>query len=191
MRARSGTAGSLRPRAGRGRASLAHQGAVPKDGFCKICNHPEAHRFVKGAREGGKKGTGWNATEAIEAGEAYGLKFTRLTWYNHVAHLSSAEERIATAAKSASRAGLVPVKTTNAQFLEHIRDIGMARAMQDPDSVSLDQALKAAQILETKKEKGQDSLAILVSFTIGAPPPVVVEGQLPDGIIEGEAREID
>lgn len=157
---------------------------MPKDGYCKICEHPEAHRFIKGAKEGGKSGKGWNSSEAIEAGEAYGLKFTRLTWYNHVAHLGSAEERVLEASRKAGRSSLVPHKSTNPQFLETIRDIGMARALADPDSVTIDQALKAAAILENKKEKGQDSLAILVQFTVGAPPPVVIEGaarEVPEG----------
>lgn len=164
---------------------------MAKDGYCKICAHPEAWRFIEGAKKGGKSGKGWNSSEAIEAGEKYGLKFTRLTWYNHVAHLDSAEERVAKAAQAAGRAGRVPVKTTNPQFLETIRDLGMARALADPDSVSIDQALKAAQILEAKKEKGQDSLAILVQFTVGAPPPVVIHGQpQPELITEGVVREL-
>lgn len=159
---------------------------MPSDSFCKICAHPEAPRFIKGAREGGKSGKGWNSAEAIEAGAVFGLKFTRQTWYAHVAHLDTAENRVIAAATKAARANLVPTRTTNMQFLETIRDMGMARALADPDSISIDQALKATQILEAKKEKGQDSLAILVQFVVGAPPPVQIEGP----VYEGVAREI-
>lgn len=149
---------------------------MPSLSTCKICVHPEAPRFIKGAREGGKSGKGWNAAEAAEAAKVFGFTFTRQTWYAHVGHLDNAEERVLTAAKKAGRAGLVPVKSTNPQFLEAIRDIAMAKALADPDSVSIDQGLKAAAILENKKDRGQDSLAILVQFTVGAPPPVYVEG---------------
>lgn len=165
---------------------------MPGLSTCKICSHPEAHRFIKGAKEGGKKGTGWNAAEANEAAKVFNFKFTRQTWYAHVAHLGSAEERVVEAARRASRPDLVPTRTTNATFLETIRDIAMTRALADPESVTVDQALKAVAILEGKKEKGQDSLAILVAVTIGDAPVYRVHsaaGTPPPDAVEGEYRE--
>jgi len=153
---------------------------MPQYSSCKICSHQEAHRFIRGAREGGKSGKGWNSAEAIEAAAVYGLSLTRQTWYSHVKHLDTAENRVIEAGRRAGRASLVPLRTTNPQFLEAIRDIAMAKAMAEPDLVSIDQGLKAVAILEGKKEKGSDSLAILVSFTIGAPPPIQVEGTARD-----------
>ena len=153
---------------------------MPSLSACKICSHVEAPRFIKGAREGGKSGTGWNSKEAQEAAAVFGLKFERQTWYAHVKHLGTAEQRAIEAGRRAGRDSLVPLRTTNPQFLEAIRDIAMAKAMAEPDLVSIDQGLKAVAILEGKKEKGSDSLAILVSFTIGAPPPIQVEGTARD-----------
>lgn len=148
-----------------------------KSGFCKICAHPDAHVFIRGAREGGKKGTGWNAAEANEAAKAYGFSFNRQTWYTHVEHAKTGEMRLTQAAQQVREQGLIPVKTNNKGFLESIRDIGMAKALANPESVSIDQALKAVQIMEAKKDKGNDTLNILVQFVTNQPPAIVIEGE--------------
>lgn len=150
---------------------------MPKVLSCKICDSPNAPTYLKGFKSGGKNGKGWNASESQEAAAVYGESWDRQTVYKHLKHLETVEQSVIHQAKSAQRAGLIPYKTTNSGFLEKIRDIGMARAMQNPDDITIDQALKAAQILETKKDKGQDSLAILVQFSIGSPPPIIIEGQ--------------
>jgi hypothetical protein len=156
-----------------------------KPGFCKICAHPEAHRFILGAREGGKSGKGWNSSEAMEAGKAYGITFSRQTWYQHLEHAQTGEMRVIQAAQKVRESSALTIsdikKTSNLDVLEAIRDLGMARALQSPDEVTVDQALKAVQIMESRKDKGGDTLNILVQFTTGQPPPLV---------IEGEAREV-
>jgi hypothetical protein len=147
-----------------------------KTGYCKICAHPDAHVFIRGAREGGKKGSGWNAAEAQEAGQAYGLTFNRQTWYTHVEHAKTGEMRLSQAAEKVKAQGLIPVRTTSQGFLESLRDIGMAKALANPENVTIEQALKAVQILESKKDKGSDTLNVLVQFVTNQPPPVVIEG---------------
>lgn len=148
-----------------------------KTGYCKICASPDAPVFIRGAREGGKKGTGWNAAEAQEAGRLYGLSFNRQTWYAHLEHAKTGEQRLVQAAEKVLESGLVPVKTSNKGFLEAVRDLGMAKALANPESVSIDQALKAVQIMESKKDKGGDTLAILVQFVTNQPPAIVIDGE--------------
>jgi hypothetical protein len=149
-------------------------------GFCKICAHPDAHVFIRGAREGGKTGKGWNSKEAQEAGRVYGLTFSRQTWYAHLDHAKTGEQRLITAAQKVREDGALTVqgikKSSNTELLEAIRDIGSQRAINNPEEVTLDHALKAVQIMENRKDKSSDSLNILVQFVTGQPPAVVVEG---------------
>lgn len=152
-----------------------------KAGYCKLCASPDAHVFIRGATEGGKKGSGWNAAEAIEAGKAYGLVFDRHTWYSHLKHAKDGRKALVQAAEGTRQ--LTIARTTNQEFLETVRDIGMARALANPETISPSDALKAVQIMEGKKEKGGDALAILVSFVTNAPPAVQ--------IIEGTARDVE
>lgn len=138
----------------------------------------EAPRFIKGAREGGKSGKGWNATEAQEAATAFGFTFARQTWYAHVKHAQSSDKRVIQAAElvRSGEKGLTITKRSNTDVLEAIRDIGAQRALDNPDNVSLDHSLKAIQILEGRKDRGSDALNILVQFTVGQPPAVIIEG---------------
>lgn len=154
-----------------------------KPGYCKICAHPEAARFIKGAREGGRSGKGWNAAEAQVHGETYGLEFNRQTWYAHQKHSQTTEMRViqtARAVQEAGGGGLTIKRSSNLELLEAIRDIGTAKALRSPDEVTIDHALKAVQIMEGKKDKGSDSLNILVSFVTGNAPAVIVEGTARD-----------
>lgn len=149
--------------------------AVGNEGHCKICAHVEAPRFIRGAREGGKSGEGWNATEAMEAGAAFGLKFSRQTWYEHQKHVRAGETAVVPVKSAALTASDIK-RTSNEDFLGTIRDIGMQKALANPESVTVDQALKAVQIMEGKKERPNDGLNILVQFVTGQPPAVVIEG---------------
>lgn len=152
-----------------------------KPGYCKICAHPMAHKFIQGAREGGKSGKGWNAAEAQEAGKVYGLSFNRQTWYAHLEHARTAEARVIQAAEMVRKEGALTLRDierhNNTDVLEAIRDLGMKKALDDPEQVTLDHALKSIQILEQRKDKGGDALNVLVQFVVGQPPAVVIEGQ--------------
>lgn len=159
-----------------------------RSGFCSICASPNAIEYVAGARKG------WNAKQFNEAAEANGESWNRQTWYSHLRHAKSGEQHLIQAAEKVRRQGALTVgdikKSSNAQLLEAIRDIGMAKALANPDDVTIDQALKAVQIMEGRKEKGSDALNILIAFTTGAQlPTVIVERSQPE-IIEGTAEEI-
>lgn len=155
-------------------------------GFCKICAHPEAPRFVKGARDG------WNAKQAQTVGEMVGLTFNRQTWYTHLEHAKTGEQMVIQAAEQVRKSGALTVagirKNSNTDVLGAIRDLGMKRALEHPEDVGIDHALKAVQILEARKDRGSDQLNILVQFVTGNAPTVVVER--PTEVIEGTAVEI-
>lgn len=148
-----------------------------KAGYCTLCASPAAEVFIKGARDG------WNAKKAQTVGENYGLQFTRQLWYKHAAHAKGGELMVIQAAKAVQAAGAASIKkTSNKDFLEAVRDLGMQRALNNPDEVTVRDAIDAVKVLEARKDKRSDQLNILVQFTVGAPPPVQV--------IEGEAVEV-
>lgn len=153
-------------------------------GYCSICAHPEAPRFILGAREGGKSGKGWNAKEAQEEAAKYGLSFSRPTWYAHQKHARTGEMALIQAAEMVRQSGALSVedirKSSNTEVLEAFRDLGLANALASPGRVGPKEALKAIQILEQRKDRGSDSLNILVQFITGAPPAVVIEGEARD-----------
>ena len=143
-----------------------------KRGHCSICASPLADSINAMIRDGK------NATQIRDFVTAAGQEpWSRPTIYNHRTHALTPEKQLVKAA----RQDLQIRQGSNTEFLETVRDIGLAKAVADPESITVDQALKATSILEGRKEKN-DSLAILVAFVTGNKPAGVV--------IEGEAREI-
>lgn len=146
-------------------------------GFCKLCDRPEGNKYVQGAREG------WNFKQASEVAATYGFSFARNTWFNHKRHAMTAEQRVMQAADKIPDRALTVRKTSNQDFLEAVRDIGMRNAQAFPGEVTLDHALKAVQIMEAKKEKPSDAMSIVVAFITNNTPAY--------DVIDGEAREVE
>lgn len=143
-----------------------------KRGHCAICSSPLAESINQMIRDG--KNTTDIRAFVTAAGQT---PWSRPTIYNHKDHALTPEKALV----KAVRQDLQIRKGSNQEFLEVVRDIGLARAEADPESITIDQALKATQILEGRKDK-TDSLAILVAFVTGNRPA--------DVVIEGEAREV-
>lgn len=143
-----------------------------KKGHCSICASPLAESINQMIRDG--KTTTDIRAFVTAAGQT---PWSRPTIYNHKDHALTPEKALV----KAVRQELEIKKSSNTEFLEAVRDIGFSKAVSDPESISIDQALKATQILEGRKEK-TDNLAILVAFVTGNRPAGVV--------IEGEAREV-
>jgi len=67
--------------------------------------------------------------------------------------------------------------TTN-DFLQTLVEIGATRAAEAPESVSLDQSIRAAQIIEGRKDKQVDALVTIARMLMGqAPRPEIIEGE--------------
>lgn len=148
-----------------------------KTGFCKLCAWEHAPELDRGVRQG------WNAAQAQEWAKKYGYTFNRQTYYAHKPHALTPEQRIVQAAEQKKKAVQIR-RSSNQTFLEAVRDIGFTKAIEDPDSITIDQALKAASLLEQKERKGGDVINLLVSVSTGTYNPASVE-------IIGEAREVD
>jgi hypothetical protein len=154
-----------------------------KVGYCKLCAWEHALELNRKIRDGTIK----NAAQAQEFALRYGLTFNRQTFYNHKPHALGTEGAVVQAASQAMKK-LQVKNSSNDEFLGAIRNIGMARAIQNPEDVSIDHALKAASILEARKDKAGDQINLLVAIVTGNAPAVQITPG--DTTIEGEAREI-
>lgn len=149
-----------------------------KTGYCKLCAWSHAPELDRGVRQG------WNAAQAQEWAKRYGFTFNRQTYYAHKPHALSPEQRVIQAAEKKMRQTAVIRKGSNQTFLEAVRDIGFTKAIEDPDSITIDHALKAASLLEQREKKGGDVINLLVSVSTGSYNPAAVE-------VIGEAVEVN
>lgn len=123
---------------------------------------------------------GQNAGQITRYAEAKGLRLHRETIYSHRDHVTAGQDKLV---NWRERAPVVIKQTTNQQFLEAVRDIGMSKAMADPDLVSVDHALKAVAQMENKRDRGDSITLILAQIITGHRPA--------DLVIEGEAQEVE
>lgn len=153
---------------------------VGKPGYCKICDS-QAATFLNAKVAADPKG--FNAAKAQEfvAGLGIGLTFNRQTWYEHVKHIT---HPLITHAKAAQESPVIQPKT-NQGVLEMIRDIGMKRAIDHPDEVTVDHAIKAAGALEARK-LGSDNVIILLAKFMAQQKPEELTGET----IQGKWREL-
>ena len=145
-----------------------------RTGFCKVCSSPLArdiNRLLK---------NGQNAGQITRYAEAKGLKLHRETIYSHRDHVTAGQDKLV---NWRAKAPVVIRKTTNQQFLETVRDIGMSKAMSDPDLVDVNHALKAVALMEAKRDRGDSITLILAQIVTGHRPA--------DLVIEGTAEEIE
>lgn len=145
-----------------------------KPGYCMIC----AWAGVKVLNVLLNNGSTIPAALAYARGQGFGC--SRRTMASHKPHALTPENAVIQLAEQGRRA-LTIRKSSTVGFLEALRDIGYSRAIDEPDRVSLDHALKAASILEGRKDRQGDQINILVALTVGRRPSIV---------IEGEAREV-
>ncbi len=69
-------------------------------------------------------------------------------------------------------------RVTSREFLQALVDEGARKVEEEPESVSIDQAIRAAQIIETSKEKQVDALVTIARMLMGqAPQPELIEGE--------------
>lgn len=148
---------------------------MPSAGYCKICASPYATPINKLLADGK------NSTEIATQMEPFGFDFTRKTLSIHKKHITSPKQTLVE--RAAANPVIVP--KSNRAVLEAIRDLGMANALQYPEQVTVDHALKAAGELQRAETKGETVQVILAK--------VVMQQLAPDvtGYIEGEYTELE
>lgn len=139
-----------------------------KTGYCSVCKRDDIKRFNK----------------AIEDGWSYqSVKDTFLnppakaTFFKHKEHVTSP---LLTQAEAA-RLNPVIKPRTNKEVLEAIRDIGLQNAVEHPEKITANHAIRAAAIL-SEKEKTQNVQIVLAELVQGPTPHLLIE----EGVLDGE-----
>lgn len=140
---------------------------MPGNGYCKICHSPYAPAVNKLLVDGK------NSTAIMTAVEPLGLTFTRKTLGAHKQHIT---HPLITAAEAAQRRPKIMPKSNQA-VLEAIRDIGAARAITNPEEVTVDHAIKAATALQAKESRG-DNILVIMAKAVMQDVPEDVQGYL-------------
>ena len=133
-----------------------------KPGYCKLCSSPYMDAINKLIAQGKNEGETKRTIQAIDPD----FTWNRQTFYAHKDHITSP---LVTHAEAARKNPVVVPKTTKG-VLEAIRDIGMQRAVDHPEEVTVDHALRAATELNRTQKSGegwQIVLAKLVSSSAG------------------------
>lgn len=138
---------------------------MSKTGYCSICRQPK----VKVVNEVIAAGGSWTA--ALERANDAGFNFSKATFFKHKAH---AESPLITDAEKARSRPIVP--KNNRAVLEAIRDLGMQKALENPESVTVNQALRAASIL-AEKESRQDHILVVLAKKLQQGGSDVIEGE--------------
>lgn len=150
--------------------SLVTTQAPGSPGYCKICASSLLPAINKKLREG------VSAPEIVEWAAEFNETFVRQTLYRHKEHITDPKTTLVDRA----RKNPVIKRASNEEFLDAVRDAGFAKVLNDPDSVTVGQALKAAQI-SMQAKKNTDSIQLVL---VG-----VMTGKA-DDVIEGEWKEV-
>lgn len=152
-----------------------------KVGFCKICAHPGA-QFINAAIVRAANTKPMNAAEMLDYMKMLDPEFKadRHTFYKHQKeHLTSP---LVTAVQKTKDSGERILPKSNAEALEMVRDLGMKTAIENPETIGVDHALRAISEME-KKKGGVENLWVMLSR--------VQSGENPQLVIQGEYKEIE
>lgn len=96
------------------------------------------------------------------------------TLRNHRKHITDPKT---TLVEQARKNPVIKRHTTN-DFLQALVDIAATKAINDPESISIDQGIRAAQVIEGRKDKQVDALVKIARMLMGqAPRPEIIEGE--------------
>ena len=144
-------------------------------GFCKLCDSPHAGAINSMIAAGKPE----PQIKKVIQEFAPDFTWSKPTFYAHKGHIT---HPLVTAKKNAENHPVI-VPQTNRGALEMIRDLGMRRAAENPELVSVDHSLKALSILEGAKKPVADILVLLAK--------VMVQGSSDADVIEGSYEEVE
>jgi hypothetical protein len=107
---------------------------------------------------------------------------SRGTIYTHRRHVMSPQDRVVQATQRRDMVhGKQPQRVEESEFLDAVISLGHTNALADPSAITVDQALKATQIKQSAKAKGDAHQTLVAIFT---------GNYTPETVIEGEAKEV-
>lgn len=113
----------------------------------------------------------------------------RKTFYAHKDHSANGKDRLVSQVAAQRAKGVMPAKASAEDFLDAVVALGLQRAIDDPESITIDQALKAATAqMSAKAARGGAQVTLNIALT--TPLETTPRLLLGDGTIEGDVTEI-
>lgn len=142
-------------------------------GYCSVCQRGDIKKYDKAIADG------WSYNTIREL---FPNPPAKATHAKHKAHTKV----VATKPVEATPLDLRP--RSNKEVLEAIRDLGLRNALENPESITVNQAIRAASVL-AEKDKGQENITIIMAKLLQGPTPVLeldntIEGEWSDGPTE-------
>ena len=146
-----------------------------RQGYCKLCSFDEP--TVQDAFD--KRVQDYSPKQLNEWLKTKGIKpVNRQTVYSHREHVKAPEDRLVQAKQRRDMVhGKQPRRTSESEFLDAVIALGHENALLDPEAVTVDQALKATQIKQAAKAKGDAQQLVVAIFSGNYSPEMVIEGE--------------
>jgi hypothetical protein len=154
---------------------------VPAPGYCRFCDSKNwATADLQESADKRVNEWGYRRFNKWLVEEVGMESCSNKTFYAHREHIMHPQDRIVSAVEKRQReGGLQPAQTTHEEFLQSLVSIGAMKIAEDPEAVTVDQALKAAKIQSDNQKKGQGNNVLIQLFTGGGgEEPTIIEGEV-------------
>lgn len=145
-------------------------------GYCKVCAHDGAqflNAAIVRAENDGKPMTAKQMLEYMRVLDP-DFNYDRHGFYKHKSdHLTSP---LVTAVEKTRRESPKILPKSNSEALEMVRDLGMQSAIDNPESIGVDHALRAISEME-KKSNGPEQFWVMLSRVQGGERPEIIVGE--------------
>lgn len=157
-----------------------------KPGYCKLCDFEEG---VIQNQMDDRTRQGWTPKQLNVwlQRQIEGWKVVSdITVYKHRKHVQRPEDKLVTAVRrTQQRALTVAPKSSPDEFLNAVVSAGMTKVIENPEDVTLDHALRAAQVLKTAKSDQRGGLNVLIGIFTNQS-----NFQLPDQMIDADYVDV-
>lgn len=160
-----------------------NQAGYGKQGYCKLCSIADPDLWQQYQQRVKAK---WSPTKLNDWARATGhpsLVVAKDTLYSHRKHLEHPQDRMVSAVQKTQQAVVeAGPQSSPTEFLEALVSVGHKRVMENPEEVSIDHALRAAQQLSSQRS-ASSGMSMLIAAITGA-------GQMKNvTIIDGDSEE--
>ena len=145
-----------------------------KPGYCKLCDLEDGS--IQNQLDD-KTRLGWSPKQLDTWLRRQIEGFTGIgeaTVYKHRKHVEHPQDKLVTAVRRAEqRAVTVPPKSSPDDFLNALVSIGMQKAVENPEDVTIDHALRAASIQKQAKAAPNAGINVLIALMTNNSAPVL------------------
>ena len=139
-----------------------------KQGYCKLCAMKDGLIQNQLDERTRMKWSPKQLNTWLETKVPGWVDVDRMTFYKHRKHVMHPQDRIVTAVQKAEQRALqtVPESSPDA-FLGALVSLGHQKAIDNPEEVTIDHALRAASTLKQSKDTGKSGLNVLIALFTG------------------------